>query len=339
MLRAAKYFFVFLSAFVVNSENIVHANDVNMNIRSQVGGDRDFYSKNRSRWAEVESECKQKIEYMIGARVTENTKGGGFIIGELDINGSAFDAGLRTGDIIVSTNVVATTVTGLAEDINHGGCIVPVVAQVGVDPSEATLGASGKGRKSFDVNVRRTAPGKSEFKSVTGGTGPSASIQRRFELFSKGRFEELECFLQYDVKQAVRRSGPIGVVLRVTAPNLVDQAITSRYAGLIAQYAILRTKILGLCGAEAVGFESVTEFYKTYSKSLQRELTGTDREYFEVPKEFADIVKSGVDTVAINSDIGIPLAAYIRDLRCESAERLKMEANMLAFFHKKPVVE
>ncbi|MEQ8405341.1 MAG: hypothetical protein RKE49_09605 [Oceanicaulis sp.] len=167
-------------------------------------------------------------------------------------------------------------------------------------------------------------------------------IGSRYRLFAAGDNEALELALRRDVGLVDQvMSNPVGGLIDELLPGFSDaikqQALDSRYAGLISAYIMVRSDRLGLCGDPASVFNASSQTVTRYVNGFghyRGTRYGPRREWsFAVPREFAAIVRRA-DNVDVNWAIEPGLRRLVDSFGgCNSDTRRRIERNMLDFYY------
>ena len=243
--------------------------------------------------------------------------GAGLKVGETinDFEGSMGGSGCSATDVIdksINENMILQI--GIVRGLKSNGC--PKIDRVPV----AFKSTSERGQFAERPIIAIGEPGFAEY---------------RWSLLEEGNLKQLERVWEYDVTEISKLLHPSAYILN---PNLRNEISESRYAGLFAQYALMKGAMIGLCGNPGKSYAHTTEIYKQvkngFGTILREELTSRDVSKFEVEERFAE----WVDLHGSNK-VWHPYLQSIKDLlqgeNCESSRLVKLEINMSLFYSKK----
>ncbi len=128
-----------------------------------------------------------------------------------------------------------------------------------------------------------------------------------------------------------------GRMLRNTHTKL--ESVMAPYQGVISAYGIARVQVIGDCGEPVDEMTSTRTTWTEYRNGFGH-FTGSSGEVttsrdLTVPKGFGSIV-AGNGNPEVGVLVKMNLGPIVRALGCDSIERRRMEANMLAFFNGRP---
>lgn len=308
------------------------------------------------------------IARIIGAELVRNPVGYGHLISKLELGGPAFNAGLRTGDAITGVTGYRDDPKSLLADIERqaGSRHVPLIVQTDIVAADASVspGARNVGTRYLvlrgprDPKTFRTYTRRKDYALFDGtdeafvriATSPSSGPIRdraaaltlfspgvamdRFRLMYLGDEDALRLQLEHDLGRISSLFAPVPGFSEAVRRN-EPEARRARYAGLVAQYAIAKSQILGLCGSEAAAFEITTTRYAVYRNLLGhyrgRKAVETTSQPLVVAAEFRAAVEDGSSTGDIHPDNLYPINRFLNVQTCTSRMLTSLEKNMLDY--------
>lgn len=162
----------------------------------------------------------------------------------------------------------------------------------------------------------------------------------RLELMRRGYFESLETLIDVDAETAVAELGPYAALFELFLPDLTDIVAEGRYGGFSLLYGLLRMDILGDCGESVSRYrqtEEITwELRNGFGVRRGQPWQTTNEWAFDLPSRFADIAEREQNLVFPPSRYGSELRTAIEGLTCDDNVRRALEANLVAFYFRRP---
>jgi len=158
-------------------------------------------------------------------------------------------------------------------------------------------------------------------------------VKNRIDLLYRHDFDALDRSLQADVDTSpIMRPAAI-----IAGKQAAQYVLQSKYAPVIAQYAMMKHAKLGDCGQPMQRFDVTTTEYTTYRNMLgtinRTEVTGQSTRSFGVEAEFAPMVKRA-EAIGIHWSTAKEFAEIFKGESCQSPRLARIEANMVEYFNK-----
>lgn len=165
----------------------------------------------------------------------------------------------------------------------------------------------------------------------------------RIRLMHMGYFEALNHLLTLEGDQWVKFGDQLFGETMPWFGRMFELAITadmrmSPYGGVIGAYGITRVAVLGDCGEPIEGLTSTRTEWTEYRNGLGHykgeSSRATTTKQLEVPQGFGTVIIRN-NQADVNVIAKMNLVPIVQRLGCASDMRRRLEANMIAFFHRR----
>jgi hypothetical protein len=166
----------------------------------------------------------------------------------------------------------------------------------------------------------------------------SPGFRELFVSFYAADFSGLEQIKRQRIVAATGRDTAVGLVsglFRGLKTRINAEARAARWEPVVAQYALIKSNAVGLCGERGRNFAVDRKLVRTWRNGfgvvLDRTTQDNGRTYFSVPAKFANVVRRAETT-----EEAAAYAAGIRQMirrngGCGSKVLKQLEENMLAY--------
>uniref|UniRef100_UPI003BA9FD07 hypothetical protein n=1 Tax=Stappia sp. TaxID=1870903 RepID=UPI003BA9FD07 len=174
-------------------------------------------------------------------------------------------------------------------------------------------------------------------------TDVSPGFRELFVSFYGADFAGLEQIKRQRIVAATGRDTAVGLVaglFRGLKTRINDEARKARWEPVVAQYALIKSNAVGLCGERGRQFAVDQKLVRTWRNGfgvvVDRTTQDRGRTYFSVPAKFADVVKRAETTGEAATYASGIRRMIQRNGGCGSKVLKRLEANMLAYQSWKP---